>query len=165
MAIPQGIVRASRQGPTVTFQVEGWARLPQCVPLRHWVQRQLDEGTTRLAMDLRRCAHMDSTFVGTLLLLRRLLQGRGQFVLLAPSPACVRLFHEMGLDEMFAVESGPEIAAEGWTELHEEAEIPELRDNMVEAHRELAKLDGAAGEPFRAMVESLDKELQGQKPR
>ncbi len=160
MAAPQGIVRACRQGPIVTFQVEGWAHLPECIPLRHWVERQLADGTTRLAIDLRHCSHMDSTFIGTLMLLRRLLKDRGKLVLLAPSAACVRLFDDMGLTGLFAVEEASEVPADGWTELREQASLPELRDRMVEAHRELATLEGPAGAPFREMVHRLDDELR-----
>ncbi len=101
MATQQGSVRVCQDCRTVTFQVTGWGRMYQSMPLRRLGEKFLAEGVTSLRVDLRHCTYIDSTFLGTLLTLKRLSKkwSQAQFVLVSPSTECCRLFHQMGVED------------------------------------------------------------------
>ena len=163
MAAPQGTLRVHEHGRTVTFRVEGRGTMAQSLPLRRFAEQRLAAGADSLRVDLRDCAYMDSTFLGTLLCLKGAAErrGRGDFALVEPSPPCSRLLRQMGLDEVFPVVAGDVPAGTAWADLPGAAEdVPALKGNVEQAHRELARLDGPAAEAFRAVVRCLDKESQ-----
>jgi hypothetical protein len=118
-------------------------------------------------VDLRQCTFMDSTFVGTLLFLKRAVHARrcGEFSLIAPSPECRQLFKKMGLEGAFPlIDDHPD--DQGWTELTREGEdAAAFKCNVVQAHQELARLEGAAGEPFRAVMRCLERDLEAEKTK
>src|SRR5438552_2037009 len=95
MAASQGVVRFHQQDHTITFRVEGRAAMTQSLPLRRQAERSMQSGVTHVRIDLRDCLHMDSTFLGTLLALKKNLdrEGRGDLTLLTPSPSCARILY------------------------------------------------------------------------
>src|SRR4051812_3280366 len=58
------------------FQVKGPGKAGQCPPVRQIVDEALENGVSAIRVDLRHCDYMDSTFIGTLLILRRMMQRR-----------------------------------------------------------------------------------------
>lgn len=161
MNAPQNRVRARRQGATVTFQVDGWGRMTHSLSLRRYAEKALGEGATALRVDLSHCTHMDSTFLGTLLCLKRQLEtGGGAFVLVNPSPQCCQVLRQMAVEGLFTVQTEDEPAADGWTELcGDMQDVEGFRRNVAHAHQELANLDGPAGAQFREVMRSLAQEL------
>src|SRR4051794_12764395 len=117
MAAPQGKVRERRDDRTLTFQVEGWGTMPHSLPPRRLAEQRLAGGVTAIRVDLRHCTYMDSTFMGTLLFLKRAVdrRGQGEFALLSPSPECGKLFRQMGLDAVYPVVTAEEPAPDTWT--------------------------------------------------
>jgi anti-anti-sigma factor len=158
MATAQGIVRFHQQERTLTFRVEGRATMNQSTPMRRCAERAIEAGTTRICVDLRSCSYMDSTFLGTLLTLRKLIDNRcgGEMILITPSEACCRILQQMGLLDvltMQTVESDPTIK---WSELA--PEVPDagsFKRTITQAHQELASLPGAAGEQFKAVARCM----------
>ena len=161
MAEPQGTVRVRRQGQAVIFHVAGRATAVLGLPLRRSAEQALAAGAGALRFDLRRCTHMDSTFLGTLLCLkRRLEQGGGELVLISPSPQCCRVLQQMGVEGLFPVRQEEEPATDDWTELcGDMQDVEGFRCNVAHAHEELASLEGPAGAQFREVVRSLAQEL------
>jgi anti-anti-sigma factor len=158
MATAQGTVRTYQQDNTLTFRVEGRGTMTQSLPLRRCAERALETGVTRVLVDLRDCNYMDSTFLGTLLTLKKTLEKRpeGKFVLLAPSAACARILQQMGLTEMLPTEADEPPLEAVWTELMCEVEdVNSLKSNIAQAHQELASLPGPAGEQFQAVMRCL----------
>src|SRR5262245_54518955 len=101
MATAQGIVRFQQQDHTVTFRVEGRGTMNQSLPMRRCAERCLENGINSVRIDLRDCTYMDSTFLGTLLTLKKFLaQRQGEMILIAPSPSCCRILQQMGLTEV-----------------------------------------------------------------
>jgi hypothetical protein len=103
---------------------------------------------------------MDSTFLGTLLTLQNTLtkRGEGSLVLLAPSPGCSKLLHQMGLDTFIPTEQNcpDDIDSLPWADLPAEPhDVGSFQRNVVQAHEELANLPGPAGEQFRAVARCL----------
>ncbi|HEV8716760.1 MAG TPA: STAS domain-containing protein [Candidatus Binatia bacterium] len=167
MVAPQSIVRVHQYDQTLTFQVEGRATMHQSLLIRRFAEQCLAGRTTVLGVDLRHCTHMDSTFLGTLVFLRRAVnqQGQGEFTLISPSPECCRLLQQMGLEKIFPIVAVEELAASTWTELKSELEDTKVfKRNVVQAHQELAHLEGPAGEIFRELADSLARELESEKP-
>ena len=161
MSAPQGTVRAHRQGATLTLQPEGQASMRQCPALRQFAERALAEGVESVRVDLRRCTHMDSTFLGTLLALKRLIDGRGsgELLLVSPSPQCCRLLRGMGLARFYPTVTADELPPDAWEDLPGTTEdVAAFKQTVVDAHRELANIAGPAGEPFRAVARCIEND-------
>ncbi len=155
MAVPQGILRVHQNGPTITFQVEGQATVFLGLPLRRLAEQFRSTAGSILRVDLRRCCWMDSTFLGTLLLLFRsaTCHAADSFSLISPSPECRRILRQMGVDRICLIREEEELPAESWSEVQrcvDEGE--EFRGKVLQAHKELAELPGPVGESFRAVV-------------
>jgi anti-anti-sigma factor len=160
MATPRGTIRVCQDCRTVTFQVVGWGRMYQSMPLRRLGEKLLTEGIDSFRVDLRHCTYIDSTFLGTLLTLKRVSKkgNQAQFVLVSPSAECCRLFHQMGVEDCLPTISAPESAGE-WTELACEPEdVDAFNRNVIQAHQELANLGGTAGQAFQAVARCLEKD-------
>jgi anti-anti-sigma factor len=162
MTAPHGIVRVLRREATLTFQVEGWGTLSHGLPIRRRAEQALADGVSALRMDLRKCTYMDSTFLGTLLFLKRSVdRQQGQFALVCPSPRCCEILHQLGLEKVYPVVTEEESAEGDWTEL---AVAPDdgtaFRCNVVQAHQELAGLGGRAGEAFQAVARGLTQSME-----
>jgi anti-anti-sigma factor len=165
MALPQGVVRFHHQEQTVTFAVEGRGTMTNSLPLRRCAEGLLAAGVTQVRVDLRACTYMDSTFLGTILTIKKLLErSQGQLVLITPSLACGRILQQMGLSDVLATQSEPP-AEVPWTELSgEPADLPSFKRNVAQAHEELANLPGAAGEQFKAVSRCLAESNKANKP-
>jgi anti-anti-sigma regulatory factor len=157
MATALEIVRFHAAEDVVTFRVEGRGTMRMSLPLRRCAERFLDAGTRRVRIDLRLCTYMDSTFLGTLLTLKKTLAARGlpELILIAPSVPCSRILQQMGLAEMLPIESGDTEPAAGWTELTADGDDSSFKRNIKQAHEELASLPGPAGEQFQAVVRCM----------
>lgn len=167
MVALQGVVRVHQQGHTLTVQIAGRATMQQSPLVRGVAERCLAHSTTVLHLDLRHCTHMDSTFVGTLLFLKRAVaqQNQEEFALISPSPQCCQCLQQLGLDDFFPVLSEEEPETSVWTELASEADdVMAFKRNVVQAHQELARLAGSAGEPFRVLAGDLARELAAEQP-
>jgi anti-anti-sigma factor len=167
MAAQQGSVRVYRHDQAVTFRVEGQATMHHSPAVRRYAEQSLTAGTTALSVDLRRCIHMDSTFLGTLLFLKRLVERGegGTFVLISPSSQCRQLLREMGLEKIFAVVDAEEPAPDVWTELGSgPGDLTAFKRNVVQAHQELGRLDGPAGDTFRVLAAEMAQELNAENP-
>jgi anti-anti-sigma factor len=163
MAAPQGMLRAHQGEQCVLFRVEGRALMDLGMALRRCGEQGLARGATSLLVDLRQCAFMDSTFLGTLLFLKRAVERRpcGRFALVAPSQECCQLFEQMGIAEVFAMATGDELGVVDCTTF--EAAMDDVKAfqlNVVQAHVELAKLPGGAAEPFKKVARMLRQEME-----
>jgi len=166
MAAPQGIVRVHQQDRTVTFRVEGRGGMAQSLPMRRCAERLIAAGANRVRVDLRDCPYVDSTFMGTLLAIKKTLDRQaGSFSLGMPSAACARILEQTGLTDVLpaeAVEHDPEAQ---WTELSGDGtDATSFRQNVTQAHEELARLPGQAGEQFKSVMRCLEQNAKPDKP-
>jgi anti-anti-sigma factor len=165
MATAQGTVRFHQQERTLTFRVEGRATMVQSTPIRRCAERALDAGATRICVDLRSCNYMDSTFLGTLLTLRKTLANRclGELILITPSEACCRILQQMGLIDVLAMQPAEIDPTATWSELATETpDAGTFKRTIAQAHEELANLPGPAGEQFKAVARCMAQAEQQQ---
>jgi anti-sigma B factor antagonist len=161
----QGTVRVHQDGQTVTFRVDGCGRVTNSLPFRRFAEQALAAGAADLRLDLRHCTYMDSTFLGTLLQLKREVERRGQgrFALVSPSAQCHQLLRQMGLESTFVVLTEEELGTAEWTELCGDEDADAFKRNVVQAHEELATLKGPAGASFREVVRCLRQDAEAKK--
>jgi hypothetical protein len=136
--------------------------MEQGLAIRRFADQNLGRGTVHLHVDLRHCIYADSTFLGTLLYLKRTVDrgGQGRFALICPSPQCCQSMRQMGLDVLLPTLMEDEPPASAWTELACGTEdVPAFRNNVVQAHQELAGLPGPMGEVFRKVTRQLEQEI------
>jgi len=158
-------VRVSQYGPRLELQVQGRGNMQQCPALRRWVEERVGRGCTCVWIDLSRATHLDSTFIGTLLILnRRLLAGGGERIMLAaPSAACAALLSQMHVQNQFVVSNDPPEPRHWQDELRVEGNTLSsygFKQSVVDAHQELADLGGPASEQFRELATQMAEELK-----
>lgn len=148
----------------VVFEVRGRGTLIQSAPLRRKAGELLTAGDKTVLVDLRRCSYMDSTFLGTLLYLKRRVESLGgRLALSCPSQACRDELRQMGLDRALPVVEEPGPPAEQMQALDTDGGDLELfKRNLVEAHQELARLPGPSGATFREVAARLTQEWQAE---
>jgi anti-sigma B factor antagonist len=167
MAIPQGTVRFHYRDDTVTFRVEGRGTMTQSLPMRRCAERCMAGGARQVRVDLRDCTYMDSTFLGTLLTLKKALdRTQGKLTLVMPSVSCDRILQQMGLGDVLPAESADIDPSAAWLDVAAcEADDPtSFRRNVTQAHEELARLPGPAGEQFKAVMRCLEDAPKKDKP-
>jgi anti-sigma B factor antagonist len=166
MAAPQGTVRVHQQDRTVTFRVEGRGSMTQSLPMRRCAERLIAAGANRVRVDLRDCPYVDSTFMGTLLAIKKTLDRQaGAFSLVMPSAACARIVQQMGLTDVLLAEAAELDPDAQWTDVALDGTDPaSFRQNVTQAHEELASLPGPAGEQFKNVMRCLEQTAKPDKP-
>jgi anti-anti-sigma factor len=157
-----GVVRVRTSGGALDVQVEGWGTMLHSQAIRQWVEANLGQAAL-VRVDLSRCTHMDSTFIGTLLGLKRVCDSRPAcgLVLVCPSAHCRQVLSQMRIGHIFQIEPEPFAAGE-WQEVCVQPEAIKSRafqNNVVEAHQRLADCEGPTGERFRQLAADMQREL------
>lgn len=157
MAAPPSVIRYHLQESVLTIRVEGRGTMTQSLPLRRFTERAIDQGATQVRLELVECTYVDSTFLGTILTLKKALdRAGGQLLLLAPSQACGRILYQMGLEDVLSTSEEGADPNTPWSELPCSLDdSPQFRGNVVQAHQELANLPGPAGEQFKSAMRRL----------
>lgn len=162
MPVP-GSIRMHLQQGQVVFFVEGQGTMHLSPVLRKTAEAQLAAGACALRVDLRRCTYLDSTFLGTLVALRRSAscQASGcDFALVSPSPECRALLKQMRMSGLFRTIDASAPQLDACVELVPDAnDLAAFQRTIVTAHQELAELSGLAGDPFRAVAARMTKEF------
>ncbi len=168
MAASGCVVRVHQDERGITYKVEGRATMDHGLALRRYAEQVFACGVLCIYADLRLCTFMDSTFIGTLLHVKRIACQSDQvhLTLVSPSEQCCRLLRQMGLDGVFTIATTDEPDDQDWTDL-----VPEPRDrgsfqrNIFQAHQELANLPGCVGETFRAVTETIRRDIETKETR
>lgn len=155
-------LRIHRSGAVLTFQIDGRATMEHAMPLRRLAEEGLAMGATCVHVDLRRTQYMDSTFVGTLLGLQRLTGAAAAFALVCPSPPCQRVLDGLGLSACFPISQTDE-PTDDWCEADLAGEDRTcLKYCVVESHQHLVDCGGKTAAPFRAIVDTLRREMDAE---
>lgn len=160
MPTSPGCIRVCRLDQGVAFAVIGQGCMHDCPTLRQAADEAIAGGVGEVLIDLSRCSYIDSTFVGTLIYLRKAAGSRpgGRFAVVCPSDECMELFRQMGIARLLCVERCELPPDERWAELPEHFDAEQFRRNVLMAHEELANLPGEAGAPFRELAQRMREE-------
>ena len=164
----QGLIRACLCDRSVTFQVQGQVTMQQCPAIRQFADTCFANCITHVYIDLCGCSYVDSTFLGTMVYLKRTASAAGgQFALINPSNECQQFIRQTHLDGVFPVLKVSDCVDGVWTELKgAPADLAVFQRGVVQAHQELAEVPGRCGETFRPLADRMTRELQVQsKPR
>jgi anti-sigma B factor antagonist len=166
MTKQEGIVFANQRPEAVNFWVAGRARMMEGLAIRRFAEQALQAGAKYFRVDLSDCTYMDSTFQGTLLCLHRKAKERqGELQVFSPSSACRQLLKQIGVDRVFhlvehPLSEEPDADAVKLTIDCRETVSRELEGTLVDAHQQLAALDGPEAPAFRAVVNTLLKDIR-----
>lgn len=154
-----------RHGSTLDLRIDGRGTMPESLAIRRSVENQPTPAIKSLRVHLAGCTFMDSTFIGTLIFLKRsLAKSQGSFVLVCPSSECRQLLTKMGIARVFCVEDKPsddDARNCDWQELSAEPVSPcslDFKENVCEAHQRLAEEEGSR-ERFESLAAMLQREL------
>ena len=145
----------------------GSVRATLCYPLRDTLLARLEEDSKVPAVfvDLSKCTYMDSTFIGLLVAIDKKLQkgSGGRLHVNNPSPECLDLFRQLGLENILLVETGASRPPE-----MKSLEAPTGRpgaDFVLRAHEALMETSEEARRKFGLLRDVLERKLRGEKPR
>jgi anti-anti-sigma regulatory factor len=158
-------MRVCEDDRCIVLQVEGRGTMKQAPALRARAETALADGVCSVQVDLRRCGYMDSTFMGTLLLLMRAAAQLEscEFALVSPSADCRQLLQKMQLARIYKMVELEELPGYLWSDLPAEADEEEFDRVVVQAHQELAATPGAAGQIFSGLAERLMQEWKAKR--
>ena len=153
------MIRAHDEPTVLTLVVEGPATMAESPAVSEAASDALLRGARSVRLDLRDCTTIDSTFSGTLLSLKRRLEGDGgSLTLVSPSARVLDLLEKMGLEDFYRIEQAEPLDDPG-TEVPLMRPGPERLSGMiVDAHEQLARISGPAGDTFRTVVEEMRSE-------
>lgn len=160
-----GTIYAAFESTTAVVRVRGRAQAHQCPAFRRFAEEVLARRVDRLQVDLSECEYFDSTFLGTLLHLRKTpgQDGGSVLTLVAPSEQCLQILGRMGAKTLFRIDSGRNVNDDSqWHVLPEEQPGQcglEFKRHVVEAHQELAQVDGPMQDRYRMIAEMAAQDL------
>jgi anti-anti-sigma factor len=170
VAAAQTGIRVHEDPQALTFRVSGRATMQQSPAVLRVANESLAAGVSTLRVDLRDCAYMDSTFLGSLLALKRAAGANGgaDFALVAPSAVCRGLLRQMGMDRVLRIIEEPETGpADDGRELEVSSTERQtaFQETVVRAHQELAALPGSGADQFKSIASKLTKAWEAEKGR
>jgi anti-anti-sigma factor len=159
------MIRAHDEPAVLTIDVDGPATMTESPVVQATACEQLAHGLRKLRIDLRGCTTMDSTFTGTLLMLKRQLESAGgTFTLVSPSPRVLELLAQMGLEDFYAIEIAERANGRAREIVPAESAVSELKRLVMHAHDELACIPGPASDAFRAVADELRRSSDPPEP-
>jgi anti-sigma B factor antagonist len=164
------IVKSSATVSAACFDNEVWIRIEgrgdfhSSGTLKQFIRSMIQRGYREFVVDLARCEHMDSTFMGTLTGISQNLKGLGQGSLrvLNVSPRNIELLENLGLNMLFLVEGAGAVMktppqGDSPLDILPEASEPQ-KEIVLSAHEALAEANPTNAERFRDVLEYLKKE-------
>lgn len=158
------VIQGCREGDVARLRVTGRAVAHQCPAVRQFAVEAVQTGARRVLVELSECQYGDSTFLGTLLQIRKAAEQCGQttLCLVSPSPEFLATLQTMGLKRLFLV-SDEALPRDGaWLELCVEqpgTRSTDFKENVVAAHRELAELSETCADRYRLIADEAAREL------
>lgn len=157
---------------TAIFKDTAWVRVIgrgifiNSLPIKTWLLSRIEEGYSRLLIDLSDCKSMDSTFMGAVtgLSLRMKRLGRAPITIANVTGHNKRLLETLGLDKFLVLEEKFEIDTSLNWELLPIESLDKLTTtkHMMNAHEKLIGTGSLAEEQFKNVHELLKEDLKKQ---
>ncbi len=112
------------------------ATVNEAAELRNLLDEQIVLGNSKLVVDLSQCTHLDSTFIGVLVVThKRLLAKGGELKLVEPLDPARELFHLTGISKVFNTFEAVEEAVKSFNNA---MKPPELKSDDVTPNKSVA---------------------------
>lgn len=166
MSIPSSVL-VGNLGRTIWLKVDGRGTFQNSPGLKEFVKKMIVRGHREFVVDLADCELMDSTFMGTLagvaLQLREI--GEGGLKAVNVNVRNASLLENLGLDQLFVVESGPPFAdAPAALKQADTQASGDPKDTVLKAHEALVEADAQNAVKFKDVIEYLRQEISDEKP-
>lgn len=147
------------QSDPVYVCIQGKANYLNCAPLGQFLDRMLNRGIRRFAIDFTLCQGMDSTFLGilagTALELRKTTPA-GELILEGVTGRNLDLIRNLGLHRILTISTeSPETASRPLESMDPQPAAPEV---LLKAHRNLIQADQANQGRFQDVIDFLSRE-------
>ncbi|MFH1066743.1 MAG: STAS domain-containing protein [bacterium] len=156
-------ILVGRSGGTAWVRVVGRGSFKNAPHVKRFADEVMQQGVTGFVVDLGKCAHMDSTFMGILagLNLRLKKGGQSELVVVNVAKRNMELLHNLGLDKILRVEEKPmEGEIPQASPLAGGQETPQqIVKTMLEAHETLLEVDQRNVVKFQDVITYLRHEL------
>jgi len=123
-----------------------------------------NQSDTNIYLILKDCGYMDSTFIGTLVIVeKRCVENLNRHILLSnPSNYCLELFEQMGLLKVFTIITELPVKKDLNVDPLEMTEIDRLENAilMFQAHEELSGINDENKERFSLVSKTLKDQIQ-----
>ncbi len=140
--------------------------------LKGWCEKEINNGSSCVVVDLAECKAMDSTFMGTLaglaMLLMKLPDGRLQII--SPDEKNTKSLVDLGLESLLEINPDKAIweihidAVRGRLQLCvSDTDVFDQGENVLEAHKKLCEADARNNEKFASVLDILEAELEAKK--
>ena len=156
-------VRRTESGYLLRITGRGTSR--ESPVLRGFVAGVMDDGAD-VVLDLTACEHLDSTFLGCLVILHQHAEnGSGSFAVRVDDSARERLLQNVRLHRFFTfADTTPACLGDSVSLPVADFSTSEFGRHLLETHSKLADLGGPAAETFRAIAAQLARELNDFSP-
>jgi hypothetical protein len=132
--------------------------MQQSPGVRNFILQALNEGGL-VALDLRSCDYLDSTFLGCLAILAA--RGQTKFQVIADAKTRERLFSATHLGKILALsDQAPRPVSRALPLPCVSLEREDFGRHLLEAHEELAKCGGPGAAAFAAVAQQLAREVK-----
>jgi len=159
---------AARAEDALFVKVAGAANLSNAPDFDLFASSEIDNGVTRICVDLGACTGMDSTFMGTLVGLgKRCDAAGGELVLVNAEGTNRRLLDMLGLSSVLPVLPRREVPELQYVRVAEIStqDVVKRMERVKAAHQHLVGLSDRNREQFSAFLEALEGDLEKQRER
>lgn len=150
-------------GDAIYLRGDGKLNARNCDEFKQRVFKLVQNGIKAVHLDLAKCSYMDSTFLGLLVGLHKMVRQHGGSGLTVYSPSIPALEHisSMGIDKLIRI--SPElIEFPPAMEMCTPKETRSAKD-ILAAHQHLMELSPENRRRFKILAQVLEKEIQGRK--
>jgi len=147
----------------IVLRLVGRGTIAESIALRKAAEPFLAAGL--IVFDASRCQHLDSTFLGCLVGIKKDCDHvpGSRFVVVAPKESQAKLFSTSSLNRYFTfLEECPETIGSCSTILFQEPDRSELGRHVMCSHQNLAEIGGNQAATFQAIVNKIAHELEEQ---
>lgn len=164
------VLEVARQGATAYLRVLGRATFTVGPVLKQFGTAAIEDGCTRMVLDVSACEGMDSTFMGVLagMATRLARQAGGKMLVLNVSDKLFEIMSTLGLDQLMACRrlgaaplAAPPLTARSLSPLTAVvADLQSTQHVMLEAHKNLAAVSAENQLRFKDVLTYLREDLK-----
>jgi anti-sigma B factor antagonist len=140
----------------VIFKVQGLASMNNSEGMKTMIHNCFDKGVVNVCIDLQLCEGIDSTFMGTLLLLHEeTTEQNGSLYVVNMTDFIMEKLDELGVGQLINIEREREIPELKYTELPGSEDEQARMSLILKAHEKLIEKNSANAEKFESFIKAL----------